>query len=934
MKTNELREKFLKFFESKGHQIVASDSLVPKEDPTLLFTSAGMNQFKDQFIGRNVTYSRVATCQKCLRTADLERVGKTAYHHTFFEMLGNFSFGDYFKKEAISWAWEFMIGALKLPEAKLWVSVYKDDDEAYGIWAKDVGISEEKIVKLSDKDNFWPSNAKKDGPNGPCGPCSEIFYDYGKEIGCRKSTCSPACDCGRFVEVWNLVFTQFNRTDVDKLEPLSSKNIDTGMGLERLASVMQGVHSNFEIDSFKPIIDAIKKMAKRSSRPDKINAIADHIRAISFAILDGVMPSNEGRGYVVRKLIRTAFFHGGSFGVRTPFLYKLVFSVAKTMGAAYPEIERRHEDIASVIKAEEEFFVKNLDLDRAKTLYEEKFKEFSSSGQDVTSSSSNAACFMIDTYGIPLEITEEIAKEKGHIHDKGLWDANNSEVFERRSERSRRKSAFLKETIFAETETLKIAGSVQKTEFIGHQAARAKAKVIKIFKGTKEVEEIKKGANVQIILDKTPFYAESGGQVGDSGVLKAKGIKVEIIDTKRIDDINIHIGKLLEGSLHAGDQIEAEVDKGRRGSIEKNHTATHLLQAALRKVLGEHVHQSGSVVDENRLRFDFTHSKKLSPRELERIEDLVNENIQHSETVEVRDNVELKEAVDEGAIALFGEKYGKHVRVVGIGGHSRELCGGTHVARTSDIRLFKIISEGSVAAGLRRIEAVTDREVDKYVIREEAAEVNQLKKIASVLEDMLSGLDDKLEIKKKAKGVLEKTKKVEAVIKTALSYKEYVKWEKDTKLKLNELVGTLQNLEAKLEKKIFSSKLTKAKSLADQIIKNATKVGDALVVAEEIKEADPKILRSLADNIKSKITSGIIVLVAQKDSRISFVCAVTPDLIKKGLHAGNIVKEMATITSGGGGGREDFAMAGGKDTSKLAEALDYVHKHSKEELEK
>jgi len=937
MKTNEVRKKFLKFFESKEHTIVMSDSLVPKDDPTLLFTSAGMNQFKNQFMGRNVTYRRATTSQKCLRTGDLDRVGKTAYHHTFFEMLGNFSFGDYFKEDAISWAWEFMTKVLKIPESKIWVSVYKDDDEAYDIWKEDIEIPEKRIVRFGDNDNFWPSNAKKDGPNGPCGPCSEIFYDWGANVGCKKPTCDPSCSCGRFVEVWNLVFTQFNRVGVDKLEPLASKNIDTGMGLERLASVMQGVSINFETDLFAPIIKSIKELVKQYDQgPDieiitPIYAIADHIRAISFAILDGVMPSNEGRGYVIRKLIRTAFLHGRTLGLKEPFLYKLTFSVAKSMEEPYPELMRRHADIASVIKSEEEFFVTNLDMDRAAALYDEHFKEITAKFKEKIASytaSAGTVCFLNDTYGIPPEITKEVAIEKGHLSekDKKLWDESYEKYTKELKERSRKKSGFVTDTIFAETKASKIVSSVQKTEFVGYATDKATAKVLKIFKGDEEVKIAEAKSELEIILDKTPFYAESGGQVGDSGVFKKQSAKIEVLDTKKVEGAFVHICKLVEGNIKVGDEVEAAVNSERRENIAKNHTATHLLQNALRKALGEHVHQSGSVVDENRLRFDFTHLKKLLPEELERVEDIVNGNIQNSDDVSIKNNVEVGKAMDEGAIALFGEKYGKEVRVVAVGAYSKELCGGIHVRSTSDIRLFKIISEGSVAAGLRRIEAITDNTVEKYVIEEE-------NNIAVEIKSALSQLDEK-KLDEQSSQVFLKAKEVRPGIKTPLTYAAYIKWDRHQRLELVELMESLKKIRSKMEKDTFSSKLKEAKTLASEAINNAVKIKDTLIIVKKIEGINEKILKSLADEIKSKVSSAVIVLAAVAGDKISFVCAITADLVKKGLHAGKIAKSVSAITSGSGGGRGDFALAGGKDPSKLKEALNYVYAICKEELEK
>jgi alanyl-tRNA synthetase len=938
MRTNELRQRFLTFFESKDHTVVPSDSLVPTGDPTLLFTSAGMNQFKDQFMGRSIAYPRAASCQKCLRTADLDNVGKTAYHHTFFEMLGNFSFGDYFKQEAIVWAWEFMTEVLKLPEKKLWVSVYNDDDETYAIWRDAVKVPEKKIIRLGDKENFWPSNAKQEGPNGPCGPCSEIFYDWGAQAGCGKKKCDPRCDCGRFVEVWNLVFTQYNRTGVNQVEPLASKNIDTGMGLERLASVMQGVPTNFETDAFQPIIAALHTLLEpKHLKPSAANrtptyAIADHIRAVSFAILDGVMPSNEGRGYVVRKLIRTAFLHGRKLGMREPFLYKLVFSVAKTAQDAYPELGRRHEDIAGVIKSEEESFVSNLDEGRAEALYDEKFKEHDLSQEDTTTVSARVACFMNDTYGIPPEVTRELAESKNHITDERQWKKEYGEAVEQLRELSRKKSAF-ETDIFATANVSVRLLSEENIEFVGHETTEARAKVIGILgEEMKRISEAHKGDDVLIILNKTPFYGEAGGQVGDTGTLESDAVTVEVTDTKRSGDVIVHIAKVREGSIKVGGTVTANVDRQRRRRIEKNHTATHLLHNALRSVLGEHVHQSGSVVDDKRLRFDFTHAKKVTPSALRKIEAMVNNNIQQADTVTTKQDVELHKARDEGAIALFGEKYADRVRVVSVGGYSKELCGGTHVANVTDIRLFKIMSEGSVAAGLRRIEAVTDEAVGDHVVEEESALIKELQGLVTALRTVLDSVDETSELKTRAEKILIQAKEIEPMMQKPLVYQHYRKWEDTMRPRITELLEVLKDLKVKIEKDIFASKVKETTARADEIITGATKIGQSLVIAQEIKHADPKALSFLVDEVKKKIASGIVLLATQEESRISFACAVTADLVGKGLHAGTIVKEVATRTGGGGGGRPDFAMAGGKDPSRLSEALDYVYALGKQEL--
>ncbi|MCX5678517.1 MAG: alanine--tRNA ligase [Candidatus Omnitrophica bacterium] len=709
MKTDDIRRSYLEFFKVKGHQVVASDSLVPKDDPTLLFTGAGMNQFKEKFLGRNVTYRRAVSSQKCLRTGDLYNVGRTSGHHTFFEMLGNFSFGDYFKKEAIAWAWEFFTVALKIPKDALWVSVYKDDEEAYNIWKEDIKVPPARIIKLGEKDNFWPSEAPSKGPNGPCGPCSEIFYDYSADIGCGKKSCTPACDCGRFVEVWNLVFTQFDRQPDGSLKALPNKNIDTGMGLERIASVMQGVKTNFEIDIFKPITGEIRNHAGKEQKEgignQKVNAIADHIRAVTFCIADGVMPSNEERGYVVRKLIRRAMSHCQDIGVKTPFLYKLVMTVADVMYDAYPEVKARRDDIAQVVKKEEEAFLYVISNQLPRV--DEAFAGMKNSKDALKLA--QAAFDFYDTYGMPYEMLEETAKKHGLDIDKGIFE----KLLDKQRELSRSRTK-LKGEIFTETFAKKVEALGLKTEFLGYEEAISNAKVLKVLDGG------------EVILDRTPFYGESGGQAGDWGKIETPSGTMEVEDAKKIGLAIVHIGKMLKGVIKPGETARAAIDETVRRKVMANHTATHLLQAALRKALGEHVHQTGSLVDSDHLRFDFAHMKKMDERELTRVEELVNDNINNAISVK-KDIKDIEEARREGATALFGEKYDKTVRVITIGNVSKELCGGTHVDNTKDIGKFKITSESSIASGVRRIEALTGEAASKWLEKREKARADKLK---------------------------------------------------------------------------------------------------------------------------------------------------------------------------------------------------------------
>ncbi|MCX5668281.1 MAG: alanine--tRNA ligase [Candidatus Omnitrophica bacterium] len=837
MTTNGIRQTYLDFFKSKGHEAVQSDSLVPKDDPTLLFTGAGMNQFKEKFLGRNITYKRAVSSQKCLRTGDLENVGRTSSHHTFFEMLGNFSFGGYFKKEAIQWAWEFMTYSLKLKADRLWVSVYKDDEEAYNIWKDVVKFPVEKIMKFGEKENFWPSEAPSKGPCGPCGPCSEIFYDYGKDVGCGKPDCTPECDCGRFVEVWNLVFTQFDRQPDGNLKPLPNKNIDTGMGLERIAAVMQGVKTNFEIDIFVPIIGAIEgetghKVTRSQGYKSCVNAIADHIRAVTFCIADGVMPSNEERGYVVRKLIRRAMSHAQDIGINEPFLYKLVSVVADVMKPQYPEIMERRDDIAQVVKREEGNYL-NV-LKNQLPIVDEAYKKIANEkkGLEAVISGTNSAFVFSDTFGVPFEVSAASAAKYEIPLDKKRFEI----LQEEQREKSRSKTK-IKSEIFSETFAKKVEALGLNTEFLGYEKAHAEALVLAVLE------------NGEIILDKTPFYGESGGQAGDWGKIETKSGVLEVEDAKRFGQTIVHIGKVLRGKIEKGEKAKVSIDEDVRRKIMRNHTATHLLQAALRKVLGVHVHQTGSLVDQDHLRFDFTHIKKMDPREIAHVEEIVNEAIKKAISVD-KEIKGLADAKKEGAVALFGEKYGDKVRVVSIGDVSKELCGGTHVDNTKDIIYFRITSESSIASGIRRIEAMTAEAASEWVKKQAEKELKR------------SESETKKEEEKKASAV---------------------------------------RIREEIEK-------------IDSYIANGKIINNTKVIAEIIKNADMAIVSAIADKIKGKSSSIAVIFAERDGMIASFVVSISDDIIKsKNLHAGKLGSEVAKNLGGSAGGKIDFAQGGFKN---------------------
>ncbi len=871
---NEIREKFLKYFESKGHVILASSSLVPHEDPTLLFTNAGMNQFKDVFLGLDKRhFTRATTSQKCVRAGgkhnDLETVGRTARHHTFFEMLGNFSFGDYFKREAITYAWEFLTGVLGLPGERLYPTIYKDDDEAFQLWQEVAGIPRNRIVRLGEKDNFWSM-----GDTGPCGPCSEIIYDRGEKFKCDEPECYIGkCDCDRWLEVWNLVFMQYNRNEKGTMSPLPKPSIDTGMGLERIASVVQNVPTNYDTDLLKKIISAIEKMSGRKYSGNEkgfpFRVIADHARACTFLIADGVLPGNEGRGYVLRRILRRAVRFGKSLGISRPFLHELVPVVANLMGQAYPEVVAKKNYIMQVIKIEEERFHETLH-DGMKIAEGIIARVKAAGGTQITGQD---AFVLYDTYGFPLDLTEDIAEE------------NNLEVdragFERamREQRDRARAARQDVEMLAGQEVYaEIGQKMGMTEFIGYGQRSCRASVIGLIVDNEAAVEAAAGRKVEIILDKTPFYGESGGQVGDTGFLTTSRTKVRILGTKKaFNGLFIHFGQVEKGTVSFGDSVQAKIDVDRRRRIARNHSATHLLHKALKEILGDHVNQAGSLVEPDRLRFDFTHFRPVTAGELKRIEDRVNEMITANLGIETTVS-SLEEAKKSGATALFGEKYGDEVRVVKMGDYSTELCGGTHLRTTVEAGIFKILAEGGIGAGLRRIEAVTGDGVLRYIAEKEAL----LEEVSAALKTTPH------ELVKRAEGVIRELK------------------EKEKELEM---------LQAKL-----------AKHQSQEIMDRVREIKGVKVLAAQVNVPDMEALRNMGDMLRDKLGSGVIVLGAVNEDKVNFVAMATKDLLPKGVHAGNIIREVARAAGGGGGGKPEMAQAGGKNPEKIMEALDKAYK--------
>ncbi len=880
MKTDEIRRKYLSFFEKKGHSIFPGDSLVPGDDPTLLFTGAGMNQFKDMFLGKGtLNVKKATTCQKCIRTGDIENVGKTPTHHTFFEMLGNFSFGDYFKLEAIEMAWEFMLNEMKFPEERLSVSVFQDDDESYEIWLKKIGILQNKIYRFGENENFWPANAPSEGPNGPCGPCSEIFYDRGEGVGCGRKECAPDCDCERFVEVWNLVFTQFDRRDGGVLKALPNQNVDTGMGLERMASVIQGVSTNFEIDIFKPVIQAISditevKYDSRSESGKLMNRIADHTRAIVFCISDGVLPGNEGRGYVERRLLRRAVRDGLKLGREDCFLYKLIPVIADVMYEPYPEIKQRRENIARIIKNEEERFHETLFMGNKRL--DELMDNLRESGQKALSGQD--AFQLYDTFGFPFEMTKSILEENN------LTVIEDDFQKEMNMQRERAKvSSQMKGSIFDESPLSILKESAKESVFLGYEKSEAEGKVIGLIINEQLVDSAEAGQEVHLVLDQTPFYAESGGQVGDTGIVQAKKAKVRISDTRKSNDFIVHVGKVVEGRIVTSDNVASMVDTSRRISIKRNHSATHLLHYVLRHVVGLHAEQSGSLVAPERLRFDFHHFEGIKKDEVSRIEELMNERIMENTSV-ITEEMALGLARKTGATALFGEKYGENVRVVKIGDYSQELCAGTHISKTGEIGLFKIISESSIAAGIRRIEAVTGKEAIARTKQKEKT----LEKLCGVLD-----VQENMAIQR-----------------------------------AEELMRQMKDL----RKEIQNAKTEDARKYSSGLIARSKEVSGVKVVTEVIEGVEVGDLRKAVDSLKKSLNSVAIILGTTEDGRVTLITSLSNDLVKKGLHAGNIARDIAKIVGGGGGGRADMAQAGGQLTNKLNDALDLGFKIIREKI--
>lgn len=860
--TAEIRQAFLDFFHSKGHQVVASSSLVPHNDPTLLFTNAGMNQFKDVFLGLDKrNYSRATTSQRCVRAGgkhnDLENVGYTARHHTFFEMLGNFSFGDYFKHDAIQFAWELLTSEkwFALPKGRLWVTVYESDDEAYEIWEKEVGIPRERIIRIGDNkgapyasDNFWQM-----GDTGPCGPCTEIFYDHGDHIWGGPPG-SPEEDGDRYIEIWNIVFMQFNRQADGTMEPLPKPSVDTGMGLERIAAVLQHVNSNYDIDLFRTLIQAVAKVTGATDLSNKsLRVIADHIRSCAFLIADGVMPSNENRGYVLRRIIRRAVRHGNMLGAKETFFYKLVGPLIDVMGSAGEDLKRQQAQVEQVLKTEEEQFART--LERGLALLDEELAKLSGDTLD-----GETAFRLYDTYGFPVDLTADVCRERNIKVDEAGFEA----AMEEQRRRAREASGF-----GADYNAMIRVDSA--SEFKGYDHLELNGKVTALFVDGKAVDAINAGQEAVVVLDQTPFYAESGGQVGDKGELKGANFSFAVEDTQKYGQAIGHIGKLAAGSLKVGDAVQADVDEARRARIRLNHSATHLMHAALRQVLGTHVSQKGSLVNDKVLRFDFSHNEAMKPEEIRAVEDLVNAQIRRNLPIETN-IMDLEAAKAKGAMALFGEKYDERVRVLSMGDFSTELCGGTHASRTGDIGLFRIISESGTAAGVRRIEAVTG----EGAIATVHADSDRLSEVAHLLKGDSNNLADKV------RSVLERTRQ--------------------------------------LEKELQQLKEQAAAQESANLSSKAIDVNGVKLLVSELSGVEPKMLRTMVDDLKNQLGSTIIVLATVVEGKVSLIAGVSKDVTDR-VKAGELIGMVAQQVGGKGGGRPDMAQAGGTDAAALPAAL-------------
>ncbi len=871
---HEIRKEYLDFFEEKSHLVIPSYSLVPQNDKSLLLIGAGMAPLKKFFTGEaKPKENRMASCQKCIRTGDIENVGITDRHGTFFEMLGNFSFGDYFKKEAIAWAWEFLIDHLELNPEEIWVTVYEDDDEAEEIWHKDIKIPMDRIVRLGKEDNFWELEV------GPSGPCSEIYVDRGESFGCGEATCKPGCDCDRFLEIWNLVFTQFDKDTEGNYNPLPNPNIDTGMGLERIAAYMEGVESIFEIKAIRGILNKIEEISKKDYGKDEnedisMRIITDHARAMTFLVSDKVIPSNEGRGYVLRRLIRRAARHGKLLGIEGVFLGEVVNEVIDSWKVQYQELEENKEEIKKIIRMEEQKFQET--IDQGLSILEKYMDEMKADNKTILAG--DKAFKLYDTYGFPIDLTREILVEKGLGVDEDEFNKNMDH--QREMARAARSTG---EAGWVSSEDVKIYGDLM-TGFEGYETTKSDSVIVGIYKDSAELELIKAGDKAVIIVENSPFYAESGGQVGDTGYMETSSGRLRVLDTQNTKkNHRLHIVEVESGEVKLGDKVDLLVDASRRNFIMRNHTATHLLHRALKDVLGEGVNQAGSVVEETRLRFDFTHGEPVTNDQLLEIERLVNSKI--FEAIETKTVVtNMDEAKKLGAVGLFEDKYGDTVRVLNIGGYSIELCGGTHVKNTSEIGLFKIISESSISSGVRRIEAVTSKGAYDYLLSLE----NSLDSLAATLKASRQNIEDRART----------------------------------------IVDENHNLGKELESMV--SKL--AASASDDLISKKEDLDGINFIAARMENMDMKALRDLGDELKNKLGSGLIVLAGVKDGRLFFVVTATKDLVEKGIHAGKIIKEVSGVTGGSGGGRPDMAQAGGKDIEKIEEALEMSRKIVKEQL--
>ncbi|HBS7609190.1 TPA: alanine--tRNA ligase [Klebsiella pneumoniae] len=860
--TAEIRQAFLDFFHSKGHQVVASSSLVPHNDPTLLFTNAGMNQFKDVFLGLDKrNYSRATTAQRCVRAGgkhnDLENVGYTARHHTFFEMLGNFSFGDYFKQDAIKYAWELLTGEnwFALPKEKLWVTVYETDDEAFDIWANEVGVPRERIIRIGDNkgapfasDNFWQM-----GDTGPCGPCTEIFFDHGDHIWGGPPG-SPEEDGDRYIEIWNIVFMQFNRQADGTMEPLPKPSVDTGMGLERIAAVMQHVNSNYDIDLFRDLIASVAKVTGATDLTNKsLRVIADHIRSCAFLVADGVIPSNENRGYVLRRIIRRAIRHGNMLGAKDTFFWKLVAPLIDVMGSAGDELKQQQAQVEQVLKTEEEQFART--LERGLALLDEELSKLKGDTLD-----GETAFRLYDTYGFPVDLTADVCRERNIKVDEAGFEA----AMEEQRRRARESSGFGADY----NAMIRVDGA---SEFKGYDHLELNGKVTALFIDGKAVDSVSAGQEAVVILDQTPFYAESGGQVGDKGELKGAGFSFAVSDTQKYGQAIGHIGKVASGSLKVGDAVQADVDEARRQRIRLNHSATHLMHAALRQVLGTHVAQKGSLVNDKALRFDFSHFEAMKPEEIRAVEDLVNAQIRRNLAIETN-IMDIDAARASGAMALFGEKYDDRVRVLRMGDFSTELCGGTHAARTGDIGLFRITSESGTAAGVRRIEAVTGEGAMAIL----HAQSDQLNDIAQLLKGDSHNLGEKV------RAALERTRQ--------------------------------------LEKELQQLKEQAAAQESANLSSKAEEINGVKLLVSELTGVEPKMLRTMVDDLKNQLGSTIVVLATVADGKVSLIAGVSKDVTDR-VKAGELVGMVAQQVGGKGGGRPDMAQAGGTDASALPAAL-------------